>query len=156
MRKGFSLPENPIFKICQNFAERAGYFCTALRAEFHAWAPSELRRRKQARNVLAFEDLLTRLDDALRGPGGATLAESIRQKYRAALVDEFQDTDPVQYSISRPHLPGKRRDRRPHRRSQTGDLRFPGRGCVYLSERGPRHPTPVHPAHELALGQRTR
>ncbi len=99
VRKGFSLPENPIFKICQNFAERAGDFCTALRAEFHAWAPSELRRRKQARNVLAFEDLLTRLDDALRGPGGATLAESIRQKYRAALVDEFQDTDPVQYSI---------------------------------------------------------
>ncbi|HEX4666449.1 MAG TPA: UvrD-helicase domain-containing protein, partial [Chthoniobacterales bacterium] len=99
LRKGFSLPENPIFRTCQNFADRAADYCTALRAEFHAWAPDELRRRKQAQNVLAFEDLLTRLDEALRGPGGAALAESIRQKYRAALVDEFQDTDPVQYSI---------------------------------------------------------
>ena len=99
VRKGFSLPENPIFGTCQNFADRAEEFCTALRAEFHSWAPDELRRRKQAQNVLAFEDLLTRLDEALRGPGGSALAESIRQKYRAALVDEFQDTDPVQYSI---------------------------------------------------------
>ena len=32
-------------------------------------------------------------------PGGADLAKSIREKYHAALVDEFQDTDPVQYSI---------------------------------------------------------
>ncbi len=99
VRKGFSLPENPIFGTCQNFADRAGDFCTALRAEFHAWAPDELRRRKQAQNVLAFEDLLTQLDEALRGPSGSALAESVRQKYRAALVDEFQDTDPVQYSI---------------------------------------------------------
>ena len=99
MKKGFSLPENAIFGTCQNFADRAEDFCTALRAEFHSWAPNELRRRKQAQNVLAFEDLLTRLDEALRGPGGSALAESIREKYRAALVDEFQDTDPVQYSI---------------------------------------------------------
>ncbi|MGI8890237.1 MAG: exodeoxyribonuclease V subunit beta [Chthoniobacterales bacterium] len=99
LRKGSSLPENPIFALCQRFVDRADDFCTALRVEFHAWAPGELRRRKQAQNVLAFEDLLTQLDDALQGPDGEVLAESIRQEYRVALVDEFQDTDPVQYSI---------------------------------------------------------
>ncbi len=99
LRKGSSLPENSIFELCQRFVDRADDFCTALRAEFHAWAPGELRQRKEARNVLAFEDLLTQLDDALHGPDGAVLAESIRQKYRVALVDEFQDTDPVQSSI---------------------------------------------------------
>jgi exodeoxyribonuclease V beta subunit len=30
---------------------------------------------------------------------GVALARSIREQYRVALVDEFQDTDPVQYSI---------------------------------------------------------
>ena len=99
LRKGSSLPDNPIFATAQDFADRAADFCAALRAEFHAWAPNELQRRKQAQNVLAFQDLLSRLDDALRGPGGADLAQSIREKYRAALVDEFQDTDPVQDAI---------------------------------------------------------
>ncbi len=99
LRKGCILPRNPIFGVCQKFADRSADFCAGLRAEFHAWAPEELRRRKQARNVLAFEDLLTRLDHALQGEGGATLAKSIREHYRVALVDEFQDTDPVQYSI---------------------------------------------------------
>lgn len=99
LRKGSVLPRNPIFGVCQKFVDSSADFCAALRAEFYAWAPAELRRRKQARNVLAFEDLLTRLDDALQSDGGADLAKSIREQYRVALVDEFQDTDPVQYSI---------------------------------------------------------
>jgi exodeoxyribonuclease V beta subunit len=99
VRARFSLPENPIFGVCQKFVDCSADFCTALRAEFHAWAPEELRRRKEARNVLAFEDLLTHLDEALRSEGGVALARSIREQYRVALVDEFQDTDPVQYSI---------------------------------------------------------
>lgn len=99
LRAGFSLPKNSIFGVCQKFVDSSADFCAALRAEFHTWAPEELRRRKQARNVLAFEDLLTRLDDALQSDGGAALAKSIREQYRVALVDEFQDTDPVQYSV---------------------------------------------------------
>ncbi len=99
VKSGFALPDNPIFAICQIFADRAADFWTALRAEFHAWAPEELRHRKQARNVLAFEDLLTRLDEALGDKGGQALAQSIRDQYRVALVDEFQDTDPIQSSI---------------------------------------------------------
>ena len=99
LRKGSILPENPIFGVCQNFVDCSAEFCAGLRAEFHAWAPEELRRRKEARNVLAFEDLLIHLDEALRNDGGVALARSIREQYRVALVDEFQDTDPVQYSI---------------------------------------------------------
>ncbi len=72
MRANQTLPQKRTFDACEKFSDRAAEFCIALRAEFHAWAPEELRRRKQERNVLAFEDLLTRLDDALRGGGGAT------------------------------------------------------------------------------------
>ena len=36
--------------------------------------------------------------------GGEILAGLLREKYRAALIDEFQDTDPVQYEIFRPSM----------------------------------------------------
>ena len=121
-----------------------------------AWAPNELRRRKQAQNVLAFEDLLTRLDEALRGPGGSALAESIREKYRAALVDEFQDTDPVQYSIFERIYQGS--DATVALIGDPKQAIYAFRGAdvfTYLNaSRATRQA--VHPAHELAFGKRTR
>ena len=50
-------------------------------------------------NTQSFDDLLHRLDEALAGPAGAALAERIRGRFHAVLIDEFQDTDPVQYRI---------------------------------------------------------
>ncbi len=72
-----------------------------LRLDFIGYARRELRRRKERARTQSFDDLLYRLAEALRGPGGAYLAETIRQRFRAALIDEFQDTDPVQYEIFR-------------------------------------------------------
>ncbi|MEP6955615.1 MAG: 3'-5' exonuclease, partial [Chthoniobacterales bacterium] len=77
----------------------AAELCAALRAEFFDYARAQLRERKLARNLLSYEDLLTRLHEALFGPGGEELALSIRERYHAALIDEFQDTDPIQYGI---------------------------------------------------------
>jgi exodeoxyribonuclease V beta subunit len=58
--------------------------------------------RRRRRNQLTYDDLLTRVQSALEEPSaGARLAASLREQYRAALVDEFQDTDPIQYSIFR-------------------------------------------------------
>ncbi|HLU00429.1 MAG TPA: exodeoxyribonuclease V subunit beta [Burkholderiaceae bacterium] len=57
---------------------------------------AELRRR---RAMLDFNGLLEQLDAALQGPNGARLAGLIRQQFPAALIDEFQDTNPVQYRI---------------------------------------------------------
>ena len=55
---------------------------------------------EQARHAqMGFNDLLTGLDDALQSPNGTRLAEIIRQQFPVALIDEFQDTDPVQYRI---------------------------------------------------------
>src|SRR5690606_33714687 len=59
----------------------------------------ELPARKAAQRLLAFDDLLNRLDQALRGPVGEDLAASLRATYPLALIDEFQDTDPIQYAI---------------------------------------------------------
>lgn len=49
--------------------------------------------------IMGFDDMLTRLRDALHGPNGAALAQTIRRQFPVALVDEFQDTDPVQFNI---------------------------------------------------------
>jgi exodeoxyribonuclease V beta subunit len=73
----------------------------ALQLDLAESARAELRRRKERARVQSFDDLLQRLAEALRGPHGDTLAGIIRRRFQAALIDEFQDTDPVQYEIFR-------------------------------------------------------
>jgi exodeoxyribonuclease V beta subunit len=63
------------------------------------WIAVRLESEKQKRSEMGFDDLLTRLDDALHGPRGDQLAATIRRQFPVALIDEFQDTDPVQYRI---------------------------------------------------------
>ncbi|HEX6982262.1 MAG TPA: exodeoxyribonuclease V subunit beta [Balneolaceae bacterium] len=62
----------------------------------------ELPAKKQELEVLSYDDLLLKVhqtvNDVERGGEFATL---LRKKYPVALVDEFQDTDPVQYEIFR-------------------------------------------------------
>jgi exodeoxyribonuclease V beta subunit len=73
----------------------------AMQLELAGYARAEIERRKQESGRRSFDDMLLRLQDALRGEGGADLAERIRSMLPAALIDEFQDTDPVQYEIFR-------------------------------------------------------
>ncbi len=47
----------------------------------------------------SFDDLLRLLKEALHGEGGEQLAELIRFQYPFAMIDEFQDTDALQYQI---------------------------------------------------------
>ncbi len=50
--------------------------------------------------LLDYDDLLTRLRDALTDPArGQEAVERVRSRYQIVLVDEFQDTDPVQWEI---------------------------------------------------------
>lgn len=70
-----------------------------MQIDFVAYAAGERRARKEASNTQSFDDLLQRLDLALRGPGAGALAKKIRTRFPAALIDEFQDTDPVQARI---------------------------------------------------------
>ncbi|WP_346948660.1 exodeoxyribonuclease V subunit beta [Dyella sp.] len=54
---------------------------------------------KRRRALLGFDDMLRRLDEALHGPAGERLAGTIAAQYPVALIDEFQDTDPLQWRI---------------------------------------------------------
>lgn len=56
-----------------------------------------LLKRQSAR--FGFADMLHRLNVALQGPQGGSLRQRIVAQYPVALIDEFQDTSPLQYSL---------------------------------------------------------
>ncbi|ADG75319.1 Exodeoxyribonuclease V [Cellulomonas flavigena DSM 20109] len=69
----------------------------------------EVVRRRRAAHVVDYDDLLTLLRDALTDPAtGAAAAERVRAPYRVVMVDEFQDTDQVQWQILRTAFHGHR------------------------------------------------
>ena len=81
----------------------------AMRKRLAEAVRTELERRKRRAGVMSYDDLLTRLADALSGPEGDGIAARLRERYRVVLVDEFQDTDPVQWEIIRRAFGGGRR-----------------------------------------------
>jgi len=73
-----------------------------LRVRFAAKVRAEVEARKQARRVLSFDDLLGLLRDALAADvTGPAACERLRRRYSVVLVDEFQDTDEVQWEVLR-------------------------------------------------------
>lgn len=106
LKKGYGAPEEPCFAHCgelleshRRFIEVLGRYALLLESGLFGYVRRALWQRKAEDGVHSFDDLLTRLGLALRGSGGPALAATLRLKYRAALIDEFQDTDPVQYEI---------------------------------------------------------
>lgn len=72
------------------------------RVAFAAAVREEVERRKSALRVFSFQDQLDRLESALEDPKTGALARAkLAARFPVVLVDEFQDTDPVQWSILR-------------------------------------------------------
>ena len=108
-RQGQRLPAHPFFAACETLARTIERLHDAyaarvatLQARLVGEAGPELARRKRARRVQYYDDLVQGLGRALADPvHGPPLAAALRARYRAALIDEFQDTDSVQYDIVR-------------------------------------------------------
>ncbi|MFP4445768.1 MAG: exodeoxyribonuclease V subunit beta [Desulfosudaceae bacterium] len=98
-RRQEGVPEHPFFSACRDLSLARQDFLTHLKHRFKDFLESELQARKQAGRVQYFSDLLTDLRRALAADPGGALEKAIREQYRAVLIDEFQDTDPVQYDI---------------------------------------------------------
>jgi len=74
------------------------------KARFVAWVRTEYDRRMAARRAQSFQDLVRKLARVLRDPANPArlkLKKAIGERFRAALVDEFQDTDAHQWDILR-------------------------------------------------------
>lgn len=105
-KKGSTLPSHPFFPLCQQLFDALQGIEQAFRHKliYHQialqdWICRELTSRKRSLNLRCYDDLLLDLQRALTGPDGELLAHNLRERYQAALIDEFQDTDPLQWQI---------------------------------------------------------
>ena len=72
---------------------------TAARRHAAASVAQRLRQLKQQQGTFGFADMLERLDAALHSASGERLRQRIASQYPVALIDEFQDTSPLQYRL---------------------------------------------------------
>lgn len=80
----------------------ARQYADELRAELCRLVHVRVQQEHVSAGTQSFDGLLTDLNQALRDPErGRILASEVRQQFPVALIDEFQDTDPVQYEIFR-------------------------------------------------------
>jgi exodeoxyribonuclease V beta subunit len=63
------------------------------------YAGIRVHEAKQRNHRIAFEDQLNLLYKALDGASGQSLARQLRRRFPVAMIDEFQDTDAVQFGI---------------------------------------------------------
>ncbi|HCF56636.1 MAG TPA: hypothetical protein DFS52_01400, partial [Myxococcales bacterium] len=70
-------------------------------ARFFPRVSERVARRKRESGQFDFQDMLGLVRDSLEGPHGAALIELLRERYRFALIDEFQDTDETQWAVFR-------------------------------------------------------
>ena len=100
LRDGVALPDTPVVAAADELLAAVTAPATRFLHRSATWFRRELELRKRQRTVLTFDDLLRRLADALDDPASRQAVHAaIRQRFRVALIDEFQDTDPVQWRI---------------------------------------------------------
>ncbi len=73
--------------------------CLMVLRDFYEKAPELYRQKQSLLGVTTYDDMLLGLLDALKSRNGEALARALSKQYRAALIDEFQDTDGIQYGI---------------------------------------------------------
>jgi len=96
------VPNHPILQAIANLPAAIAALPDAMqgiRLHALAWCQQRFEAQKQQLGVMGFDDLLSGLQRALTQPNGEILAERIRQQFPFALIDEFQDTDPIQFAI---------------------------------------------------------
>jgi exodeoxyribonuclease V beta subunit len=105
-KKNFVPRTHRVLAVVETFVRALERVCAAVRCRLRAMkidllheARTELTLRARRQRVQSFDDLLLELRQALDAAHGPALAARLRRRWTAALVDEFQDTDPAQYRI---------------------------------------------------------
>ena len=89
----------PQSELLQAIADLVDGPAELLLLHFAHWGRAELARRRERSGEMGYGQLLEQLD-----PGdqpSTPLLQAVAGRYRAALIDEFQDTDPIQWRILR-------------------------------------------------------
>jgi exodeoxyribonuclease V beta subunit len=108
VKKGKQPPSHPFFsrfadylQLAEKSASLGRQAAVALQKRFYDYLQRELPKRQADAGEWSYDDLLLQLHLALQSAKGPRLTNHLRKRYPAALVDEFQDTDPIQYEILR-------------------------------------------------------
>ncbi|MGC5198299.1 UvrD-helicase domain-containing protein, partial [Aphanothece microscopica] len=91
-----SLPQRPLLEAIAAVME--GPAEAALLHAAH-WGRAELRQRRERSGRVGFGQLLEGLDPGETAAAPGPLLQTVGERYAAALIDEFQDTDPIQWRI---------------------------------------------------------
>jgi exodeoxyribonuclease V beta subunit len=105
-KKKHSPPAHPFFELCDRVMEamadmegQMAEYWRYLKVRWLGELRMRLDRKKSRENVLFFDDLLLQVHAALQNKGKEALIKALQTQYQAVLVDEFQDTDALQYEI---------------------------------------------------------
>ena len=106
LKRGISPPQHGFFDAAAALLEaraRADERLEAARLQllrrFLEHGAADLRRRKRERRLISFDDILWNAYEALHSGTQSWLAAALHARYPVALIDEFQDTDPLQFAI---------------------------------------------------------
>ena len=97
-KKG-AAPEHHGFVLIDQLVDDCEQMSTVLPHHILAQVKAKFWASMEQANLMNPDDLLRLLANALRGSHGDALAEHIRRQYPFAMIDEFQDTDSLQYEI---------------------------------------------------------
>lgn len=94
-----SAPQHAVFEAIETFLANPISLKAPLLAHAIEHCRTMLANAKNQKQWLSFDDLLTQLSASIDTDESELLAARIRTLYPVAMIDEFQDTDPLQYSI---------------------------------------------------------
>ena len=106
LKKDKDPPEHAFFSACGSLAKAFDLlnlaldrYAIQLRLLFVESASDYIRSELQVRGRVSYDELLYATFRALLSKNTGSLRTALRSQYKAALIDEFQDTDPVQHEI---------------------------------------------------------
>jgi exodeoxyribonuclease V beta subunit len=97
-----SVPRHPFFDACEEMAAARRAMVALVKAGVAPFLAAELPRRKADGAVRGYQDLLACVERGVTqggGDGSSPLAAALRGRWPVALIDEYQDTDPLQFRI---------------------------------------------------------
>lgn len=102
VKKAFELESLPLNLLMDEYLDLREEFKLVVPAFIHLVIEKVFEKydvQKNENNVLSFNDLLSRTKKGLESKHSEVIIQKLRDRFPLALVDEFQDTDPIQYSI---------------------------------------------------------
>ncbi len=106
LNKGKVYEDNVVFDICQKlydayeeYDDTGAMLIVTMQKRLFEVIDRMLLESKSVNKERSFDDLIRDAQRGLAGPSGNWLAGKVTGRYRAALIDEFQDTDNLQFDI---------------------------------------------------------